>query len=133
MKIGADTSFVLRLLTGLPEALASSALRIVREVQMSGGEVLLSDLVLAEAYHALHYHYGVPKKEALSSLRELAAAPGFSSIGTASSVLATPGLDSANPGFVDRLILEDYLSRGAEQVVTFEKSARKTSHVRVVK
>lgn len=38
-------------------------------------------------------------------------------------LLATPGLESAKPGFIDRLIHGSYLRGGAERVVTFEKAA----------
>jgi predicted nucleic-acid-binding protein len=48
------------------------------------------------------------------------------------AVLATPDLESAKPGFIDRVIHRNYLSSGAKEVATFEKAAAKLSHVRVL-
>jgi predicted nucleic acid-binding protein len=51
--LGLDTSMVVRLLVGLPEAQAQAArIRLERAVD-TGEPVLVSDLVLAETYHAL--------------------------------------------------------------------------------
>jgi predicted nucleic-acid-binding protein len=47
-------------------------------------------------------------------------------------VLATPSLESAKPGFVDRLIHRRYRRSGVEEMVTFEKSAGKLPGVRVL-
>lgn len=47
-------------------------------------------------------------------------------------VLAIPRLESAKPGFIDRVIHRDYLASGAEKMVTFEKAARKLEDVIVL-
>lgn len=42
------------------------------------------------------------------------------------------GLESAKPGFVDRLIHRNYLRFGAERVVTIETAAGKLEQVKLL-
>ena len=126
-----DTSVVLRLLTGEPEAQARRALAEMRARIVNGDAVCVSDLVVSEVYFALQYHYGVAKAETLRLLRTFLAEPGVRSTGAAAAVLATPGLATADPGFVDRLIHAEY-RRLAGEMLTFEKSAKGLPGVRVL-
>ena len=66
--IGLDTSVVLRLLVGVPEAQARAAQRRLERAIEGGESVFVCDLVIAEAYYALQFHYAVPKAEARSML-----------------------------------------------------------------
>src|SRR5437764_854327 len=68
MPIGLDTSVVVRLLIGLPEAQARTARRRLELAVERRERVVVSDLVLAETYHALQHHYRMPKREARSIL-----------------------------------------------------------------
>jgi predicted nucleic-acid-binding protein len=131
VKVGLDTSVVLRLLVGEPANQAERAWRAVVEVRSGGGEVFVSDLVASEAYFALHHHYAVPKGEALRQLRALFASGELVSEGVAPEVLATPKLASAKPGFVDRMIHAGYL-RSLDQTLTFERAAGKLARARVL-
>src|SRR5947199_8370639 len=56
---------------GVPEAHARAARRRLERAAEAGETVLVSDLVITEAYHALQHHYGVPKGEARSLLLRL--------------------------------------------------------------
>ena len=94
--------------------------------------VLVSDWVVAEAYHALQHHYGNSKKDALEALRAFLAAPGVENSGGAAEILARPHLESARPGFIDRIIHRDYQRSHAEAMVTFEKAAAKLPGVQVL-
>jgi predicted nucleic-acid-binding protein len=132
MKIGADTSFVIRLLTGEPAPLAELALKLMKEVQARGGVVAVSDLVLAESYYALHYHYLAPKAEALARLKDFVLSDGIECTGSAKSILSLKGLSALSPGFIDRMIIDHYFTTGADEVVTFEKAAKKISRVRII-
>lgn len=132
MNVGLDTSVVVRLLTLDPPELASSALNYLRERQAAGDTVCVSDWVLAETYYALQHHYSVPKKEAIEALRKLTTSSGVKVSETAATVLALPSLESARPGFIDRLIHRQYMQEGASEVATFERSAHKLPHVRVL-
>ncbi|HEX7786488.1 MAG TPA: hypothetical protein VF653_09735, partial [Methylomirabilota bacterium] len=83
----------------------------------AGDRLQVSDLVLAESYYALQHHYGASKRNTLAALREFLATSGIESGDDAAEVLATAGLASAKPGFIDRLIHRDYLRSAAELAV----------------
>ena len=131
MKIGLDTSVVLRLLIGQPADQAQRAVAFLEETARRGDQAVVSDLVVAESYFALQYHYGVPKKQALLALRRMFGDGEIEPQGVASEVLATDGLASAKPGFVDRLIQGAYVSAGGS-MATFEKACGKLKSVRVL-
>ena len=132
MIVGVDTSVLLRLMTGEPEALAAVALDFLLDCRQAGHRLLVSDWVVAEAYHALQHHYGATKKESLEALAQVLATPGIECQGFAVEVLRLPDLETAKPGFIDRLIHRGYLNGGADQFVTFEKSAAKLKETRVL-
>mgnify|MGYP001598318038 CR=1 FL=1 len=131
MKIGLDTSVVVRLLTGEPGDQARRALVEVEYLRRRGTVLVVSDLVISEVYFALQYHYGVPKVEALRCMELFLAKSGVAALGAAASVLRLPNLATAEPGFVDRLIHAEYM-RSAKEVLTFEKSGARLPGVRVL-
>lgn len=53
MVVGLDTSVLIRLLIGLPPGQASTALEFVKKARIAGRHVIISDLVISEAYFAL--------------------------------------------------------------------------------
>lgn len=132
MIVGLDTSVLVRVLTGEPRDLALVALDFLLEREKAGDRVLVSDWVLAEAYYALQHHYGASKRDTLDALGDFLASPGVEGTGDVQAVLATPDLESAKPGFIDRVIHLNYLRSGAEEVATFERAAAKLPHVRVL-
>ncbi len=131
MKIGLDTSIVLRLLTGEPEHLAMAAVRRVESSLRGGDTVLVSDLVVSEAYFALQHHYGLSKARAIGVLGEFLRQGAIEAAGSAQAVLAMPNLAMARPGLLDRLIHAEYL-RVADEMLTFEKSAARLPRARVL-
>ena len=131
MKVGLDTSVVLRLLTGQPATQAAAAVALLDEFQRRGDRAVVSDLVVAETYFALQHHYGVGKADALDALRRVFEDDEIESTGAAAAVLATRGLASAKPGFVDRLIHRAYAAGGG-QMASFETAAGKLGGVMVV-
>jgi predicted nucleic-acid-binding protein len=130
--VGLDTSILVRVLSGEPEDLAQEALRYLMERQEAADRVLVADWVLAEAYYALQHHYGATKKATLDALRSFLATTGVESTGEAAEVLATLGLESAKPGFIDRVIHRHYVRLGVEEMATFEKAAATLPGVRVL-
>jgi predicted nucleic acid-binding protein len=130
--VGIDTSVVVRVLTGEPRELALLALDYLLDREKAGDRVLVSDLVLAEAYYALQHHYGASKKEALNALGAFLASPGIEATGEAPAVISTPNLESAKPGFIDRVIHRTYLHSGVEEVATLERAAARLPQVRVL-
>jgi predicted nucleic-acid-binding protein len=130
--VGLDTTVVVRLLIGKPEDLAAVALNYVLGRTQAGDRVVVSDWVIAEAYYALQYHYQASKKDTLGALRSLFATPGIEASAEMSQVLAVRNLESAKPGFIDRLIHAGYLRAGVEEMATFESAARKLAGSRVL-
>ena len=131
MKAGLDTSVVLRLLLGQPPDQAARAVGFLNELSREGRRAMVSELVAAEVYFALQHHYGVTKQDALTGLRRLFADGEIEPLGAVAEVLATDGLASAKPGFVDRLIHGAYAA-AADEMVSFEKAAGKLKSVRVL-
>ena len=131
MKIGLDTSVVVRLLTGEPDAQARCALKEVDQLTKSGASLVVSDLVIAEVYFALQHHYDTPKQEALRSIEQFLSKSGVKALGAAATVLGFPNLATAEPGFVDRLIHAEYM-QSAKQILTFEKTGGRLTGVRVL-
>ena len=117
MPIGLDTSVVVRLLIGLPEAQARTARRRLEQAVEQGERVVVSDLVLAETYHALQHHYRVPKREARSILHRFATS-GTVEIDPRGAVAALE--PRAGAGLVDRLIHARYQNLGVA-TTTFER------------
>ena len=128
---GLDTSVVLRLLTGSPPAQAHRALAELTERQESGARVSVSDLVISEVYFALQHHYDVPKAEALHLLQVFLRDSGIVCTGAAATVLKTPGLATAKPGFVDRLIHAECCNQ-EDELLTFETAAARLPRVCVL-
>jgi predicted nucleic-acid-binding protein len=127
---GLDTSVVLRLLLGKPEEQWARTIGFLETLARQGEQAVVSDLVVAETYFALQHHYEVPKNEALQALRRMLAEGEIAPSGAAGQVLSTPGLATAKPGFVDRLIHRAY-TEGGGTMATFERSAKKLASVRV--
>ncbi len=132
MKLGLDTSVVLRLLTGEPAHLATVAVRRVEAALRAGDAVLVSDLVAAETYFALQHHYGLSRTEALATLDGLLRSSGIEASGGSGEVLATLRQDRAQLGFVDRLIQAEY-ARIADEMLTFDRAAARLPRVRALR
>ena len=131
MRVGLDTSVILRLLVGQPEDQAQRAQAYLDGLARRGDQPVVSDLVVAEAYFALQHHYGVPKKETLQALRQMLTAGEIVPTGTAAEVLALANLATAKPGFVDRMIHSAYTTdRGT--MATLEQAAAKLGSVEVL-
>jgi len=128
--VGLDTSIVLRLLIGEPAAQAVTAVAMLNDLRASGKKGVVSDLVVGEAYLALHYHYEVPKQLALDKLREFLGSPEIEPTGQALAILTQPKLGKAKPGFVDRMIHAQYLQM-APGMMTFEKMTAKLPQVTI--
>lgn len=117
MAIGLDTSVVLRLLVGVPEAQARVAQRRLEHAIEQGEPVIVCDLVIAEAYYALQFHYDVPKAEARGMLMR------FVRSGVATVEPRNAGevlVQRSGAGLVDRLIHARHRALGAV-TLTFER------------
>ena len=117
MAIGLDTSVVVRMLIGVPQLQANRARARVELALEQGEQILVCDLVIAEAYFALHYHYGVPKDEARNLLLRFAES-GVVTVEPREALVALKAHRGA--GLVDRLVHARYRQTGAV-TLTFER------------
>ena len=96
-------------------------MRRVQELHDAGATILVTDLALAETYHALDHHYGVPKDEARAMLLRFVES-GVVTLepdGVANALLPASGA-----GTVDRMIHARHWARGAT-TLTFERRQAK--------
>lgn len=126
-----DTSVVMRLLTGQPQDLSLAARSYMAEVEQAGAKVVVSNLVVLEAYFACQHHYGMPKQAVLVGLRRLLSMPTFVVHPSLLALLATEGLASAKPGFLDRLVHAEAESARLP-LVTFEKAAARLANTQLL-
>jgi predicted nucleic acid-binding protein len=124
--VGVDTCVVLRLLVGEPEDQARQAKAYVEQCYYNGTEVCVSDLVVAESYHALIYHYEVPKLRAVEALRDLLGSPMITTTGHALPVVMS--YQGTGAGMVDRLIRAELLDHTYE-IKTFDRDFAKLDNV----
>ena len=131
MTLGMDTSYLLRLLTGQPHDLAEKALGRYQKAVEDGDSFFVSDTVVAETYYALQHHYGKTKDEAVQALKAISADGSVAFSSAFASVISLPKLATANPGFLDRVLAEDYRLRGC-MTISCEKSFRRLANAEVV-
>jgi predicted nucleic-acid-binding protein len=127
-----DTSVVMRLLTGEPLNLATAARAYMAEISQAGAKVFVSNLVVMEVYFACQHHYGMPKAAVLQGLLKLLSVPTFVVHPELISLLTTPDLASAKPGFLDRLIHAE-ATTARIPLVTFEKAGSRLADIQVLK
>jgi predicted nucleic-acid-binding protein len=127
-----DTSVVMRLLTGQPLHLATIARRYMAETEQAGAKVFVSNLVVLEAYFACQHHYGMAKDAVITGLQQLLSMPTFVLHPQLLPLLATEGLATAKPGFLDRLIHAEATTAHLP-LVTFEKAAARLPHTQLLK
>lgn len=120
MSLGLDTSVVVRLTLGEPVELADAALRRLERARADGESVHVSDIVLAEAYVALQYHYGIPKSDAVGFLRRLADS---GMVVIHPRTLAALQSSSAG-GLADRLIVARHEIEGWKTLTLDRRQAR---------
>lgn len=120
-RFGIDTSVLLRLVTGEPERdLARCLTGLAAEID-AGGEILVSNQVLGEAYIVLQQFYGVSKPAARAALLEVLSRDLVAPLNGDSvlDLLREPG----GPGLVDRLIVDGYSHRDIETLTLDRRMA----------
>ena len=123
MAIGLDTSVVLRLLIGEPRAQAEVARRRIERALVAGEKVLVTDLVVAEAFHALRHHYEVPQAIALGRLQAFFNA-GIVHVEPLGAAEALGQGARGHAGVVDRLIVARHRALGATTATFDRRQAR---------
>jgi predicted nucleic acid-binding protein len=121
--IGLDTSVVVRLLIGEPRAQAEIARRRIERALIAGEKVVVTDLVVAEAFHALQHHYDVPQAIALNRLQEFLSA-GVVQVDPVEAAEALGQGTRGHAGLVDRLIVARHRALGATTATFDRRQAR---------
>ena len=123
MAIGLDTSVVLRLLIGEPRAQAEMARRRIERALIAGEKAVVTDLVVAEVFHALRHHYDIPQAVALGRLQEFFSA-GVVQVNPAEAAEALGQGARRRAGVVDRLIVARHRALGATTATFDRRQAR---------
>ena len=89
----------------------------------------MSDIVVAEVYHAICYHYEVPEKNAVKILLDFLSSPMITPTGHALTVLSK--YRGTGAGLVDHLIRMDLLDH-AHEIVTFDKDFAKLPDIAIL-
>ena len=131
MTFGFDTSVVLRLLTGQPADLAAHALKHYQQGIANGDDFAVSDVVAAETYYALQHHYNKTKEESLAALMAFSGGEGISFSPDFMVAIKAPNVHKASPGFVDRMLVSGYTSKG-QVTISCEKSFRRLPETEVI-
>ena len=121
---GIDTSVFVRLLTGHPEPdfrKTALALKKLHEKTPST-ELVVSNQVIGEAYITLQHHYSVAKEDARAAILQLFNTGSISPLNGQSvyEMLHARG----RAGLMDRLIADDYQTRGVHGLTNDKRMAR---------
>lgn len=120
MSLGIDTAVLVRLLIGEPADLAAKAEQRLLKAHLARESVVASDLVIAEAYHALKHHYEIAPADIRRSLLSMLTS-GLVQPEVGSAVLGVlHARQSGKSGLVDRLIQAGYESNG-RVTLTFDR------------
>ncbi|MGC9453097.1 MAG: type II toxin-antitoxin system VapC family toxin [Oceanipulchritudo sp.] len=121
---GVDTSVFVRLLTGHPEKAFRTTVAALEKLHQkeSTAELVVSNQVIGEAYITLQHHYGVSKSDARAAILQLFDSGAIKPMGGLSvlNILKTSG----GAGLLDRLIADDYDSRGAKVLTNDKRMAK---------
>jgi predicted nucleic acid-binding protein len=117
--IGLDTSVVLRLLIGQPRSQTEVTRRRIERALIAGEKVVVTDLVVAETFHALRHHYRVPEAVAVGRLREFLGSDVIHVDPSGTGEALGQG-GRGQGGVVDRLIVARHRALGAT-TATFDR------------
>lgn len=121
---GIDTSIFVRLLTGDPERDYEKTVARFEErlAQEPAAEFFVSNQVIGEAYIALQHHYGVTKVEARTAMLSVLTS-GLCTPLNGSEILSILETKTGC-GLLDRLITQEYHSRGHSTLTNDHKMAK---------
>ena len=121
LRIGIDTSVLLRLVTGRPPDTYAYCVEQLSALAAGGAEIVASNQVIGEAYMAAQHHYGATKEDARAELRNTLTS------GLVVPLNGQPIIEalvaSGGPGLLDRLITDDYAHHGLETLTLDRKMA----------
>ena len=130
--IGLDTNVLLRLLLADDDVQFRKAKQVVGAVSGSLGEVLLTDVVLAETVWTLRAAYRRSKTEVLAALDALLAQPAFAFQDREVIAAAVEAYRDGAADFSDYLVVARNAALGVTTTYSFDKSQRDAPQVTVI-
>ena len=121
LRIGIDTSVLVRLATGQPHEAFLYCVEELNSLVAGGAEVFASNQVIGEAFAALQHHYGVTKEDACVELRNTLRSGLVSPLNGPAVLEALAS--SGGPGLFDRVIADDYSRTGLETLTLDRRMA----------
>lgn len=118
-RFGIDTSVLVRLLTGEPEAdFAHCVAKLSALIEDEGAEIFASNQVIGEAYVAVQHHYEVSKADARAGLLDVLHSGLVTPLNGRAVFAALEA--SGGAGLFDRLIADEY-ARASLRVLTLDR------------
>ena len=130
--IALDTNVLLRLLLNDDAAQARKARHAVEAVEAAGEQVLLNDIVLAEAVWTLHGKYDTGKNELLRMLRAVLGTASFAFESRPVLTTALALYEGSAADFPDSLIAAKNAAAGCSHTATFDRAMRGLPAVKVL-
>ncbi len=131
-RYGIDTSILVRLVTGLPEADFNETVELLSAmVEKEGRQLYASCMVIGEAYIAMQHHYGVSKSDARLGLTQ-ALTSGLVKPIHGDATLTVIAQASKGCGLMDRLIAHDY-EQAKSNVLTLDRKMAQLAGVERLK
>ena len=129
LRIGIDTSVLVRLVTGQPPDAFSYCVEQLNSLVAGGAEVFASNQVIGETFAAVRHHYGVTKEDACAELRNTLRSGLVAPLNGPAVMEALS--ESSGPGLFDRLIADDY-SRAGLGTLTLDRRMASLSGARLL-
>ena len=121
-RFGIDTSVLVRLVAGEPQAEFERCVEMLRSlIEDDGAEIVVSNQVIGEAYVAVQHHYGVSKSEARAGLFDVLRSGMVAPLNGRAVLAALETREGA--GLLDRLIAEEYSRVGLEALTLDRRMA----------
>ena len=126
-RFGIDTSILVRLVSGVPEAEFDHCVSRMSVLVEGGSEIFVSNQVIGETYVAVQHHYGVSRVDARKSLVDVLRSGLVAPLNGRSVIAALEA--SGGPGLFDRLIADGYVREGMD-VLTLDRKMAGLAEVR---
>ena len=119
LRFGIDTSVLVRLVAGDPQAEFARCVEKLRAlIEDDGAEILASNQVIGETYVAAQHHYGVSKAAARAGLSDVLRSGMVAPLNGRAVLTALAA--RRGPGLFDRLVAEEY-SRAGLEILTLDR------------
>ena len=124
--LGIDTNILLRWL--IADETAGPQAGLAQQLMVSGQEVMISPIVLAEFSWVAERSFGLGRKELVHLLTEIASGSMIIVPDRDVVLAAIEGFANGGPGFADHLIAALNSATGCSTTLTFDKTAAKSKN-----